>query len=113
MKALDNYSACRGKAYFVTNGEPVLLWEFLNDILHAAKLQAVSQSISQKTALIIAKFLSGFHHIFLPKKEPALTTFLVKELTQSHWFDISDTIKDLAYSPRITLKEGLNKLFEK
>jgi len=113
MKALDDNHACRGKAYFVTNAEPVLLWVFLNDILKKAQLQPVSRSISQRTALIIAKVLTGFHHLLLPNKEPVLTSFLVKELSESHYFDISDTMKDLGYTPEISLEEGLNKLFDK
>jgi len=113
IKALDENPVCRGKAYFLTNDEPVLLWKFLNDILVAAKYEPISRVISQNTALILARVLTGLHHIFLPKKEPALTSFLVKELSQSHWFNISEAKKELGYSPKISLKEGLIKLFDK
>lgn len=39
-----------------------------------------------------------------------MTRFVAKELSTSHWFNISRAKKDLGYSPKISTKEGLKRL---
>ena len=39
-----------------------------------------------------------------------MTRFMAKELSTSHWFDISRAMKDLGYMPAVSIKEGLDRL---
>jgi nucleoside-diphosphate-sugar epimerase len=44
------------------------------------------------------------------QNEPPMTRFLAKELSTSHWFDISNARKDFGYEPKVSIKEGLVRL---
>jgi 2-alkyl-3-oxoalkanoate reductase len=115
LLALDKIfpgSICAGKVYFISNGEPMQMWDLINRILKAAQLDPVKKIISKKTAYNIGYIYESFFKFFHIKNEPRLTCFLVKELSTSHWFDISAARKDLGYSPGVTIDEGLNRLEE-
>jgi len=108
---LESNPKCRGKTYFVSNDDPVIAWEFINQILEKAGIAKIHKMIPKGLALIMASLLSAYHKTFIPGKEPLLTPFLIKELSQSHWFDISDAKRDLGYSPQVSNEEGLERLF--
>ncbi len=99
-----------GKAFFITNGEPLPVWDFINHILEAACLPPVTKSISSKTALIAACLLELVYKILAIRNEPSLTRFLVHELCTSHWFDISAARKQLGYVPTISINKGFEQL---
>ncbi|MCY2972510.1 MAG: 3-beta hydroxysteroid dehydrogenase, partial [Planctomycetota bacterium] len=44
------------------------------------------------------------------QNEPLMTRFLAKELSTSHWFNISNARKDLGYEPIVSINEGLSRL---
>lgn len=111
MNALETKKQVNRQAYFVTNDDPVNLWDFINQILTQAGLDPVKSHIPARIAKSLSWLLTGFHKTFNPKQEPLLTPFLVDELAKSHWFDITDTKKDLGYEPKISLIQGLNQLF--
>ena len=52
------------------------------------------------------------HKLFKRDGEPAMTRWVAKELSTSHWFDISAARRDLGYEPQVTLDEGLRRLAE-
>jgi nucleoside-diphosphate-sugar epimerase len=101
-----------GKAYFISQGEPVELWDMINRLLRAIGVAPVKKSIPRWLALKLAWGFEAFHWLTMRPGEPRLTRFVVRELTTSHWYDISAARRDLDYSPRITLAEGLRRLGE-
>jgi len=111
--ALDKVSptsAAAGKAYFITNGEPLPMWEFLNRVLAAAGLPAVTASVPVWFARNYGRFAEGLHRLFLLSGEPAMTRFVATQLSTSHWFDISAARRDLGYDPRVSVEEGLRRM---
>jgi 2-alkyl-3-oxoalkanoate reductase len=44
--------------------------------------------------------------------EPRMTRFLAHQLSTAHWFDLSAARRDLGYSPKVGLEEGLRRLAE-
>jgi len=111
-KAIMNNPEVSGKAYFISNGEPVVIWEYINTILKKAGLESINKSVPVRAAFIYAALTELFHIIFIIRKEPRLTRFLVHELSQSHWFNINSARKLLGYNPGISNMEGLKKLIE-
>jgi nucleoside-diphosphate-sugar epimerase len=103
-------SPIAGKAYFITQGEPVPLWDLVNRILHAAGLGPVTRSIPAGLAYAAGWVLETAYAVFWPRGEPPLTRFVARELTTAHWFDISATRRELGYCPRISYDEGLRRL---
>jgi nucleoside-diphosphate-sugar epimerase len=110
LNALDKNPDCSGKAFFITNGHPVLIWDFINFVLATAGIRPVQKTIPKNLALFIAWILEKFHQLFHPKSEPYITCFAIHELTTHHWFDISAAKNMMGYSPKINLPEGLKRL---
>jgi len=99
-----------GNVYFISQGEPILLWDMINAILKAAGLGPVTGSIPKQTAWLAGAAFEFFYKILHIKKEPPMTRFVAHELATSHWFDISAAKRDFGYSPRVSTKEGLRIL---
>jgi nucleoside-diphosphate-sugar epimerase len=101
-----------GKAYFISQGEPVKLFPWINSLLGRLGISPITQKISFKKAYSIGLILECIHRVFLPKKEPLMTRFLATELAKDHYFSIDNAKKDLGYSPIISIEEGLLELFK-
>ena len=110
LNAADRIADCAGKAYFISNGEPILLWDFLNRILADAGLPPVTRSIPTGFAKPAAFALEKFYRLLRLSAEPPTTRFVVSQLSTSHWYDISAAKRDLGYSPQVSVEEGLRKL---
>lgn len=98
------------KVYFISSGEPVEIWTFVDGLLHASGRPKLSRSISLGTARFAARTAETVHRWTGGKGEPVLSRWIVHELTHSHWFDISAARRDLGYSPQVDLEEGLARL---
>lgn len=106
-----NYGAPpAGKAYFITNDEPRLCWDIVNQIIKAAGAPPVTSSISARTAYVIGAVMEFAYSLLGLSGEPRMTRFLANELSTAHWFDISAAKKDFGFKPRISLDEGLARL---
>ncbi len=110
---LDVGSICAGKVYFISNGEPVDLWAFINLVLAEAGVPPVSRTISAWKARFAGRMLEWVHGLFRLTSEPAMTRFVAVQLSTSHWYDISAARRDLDYTPRVSVEEGLRRLGER
>jgi nucleoside-diphosphate-sugar epimerase len=105
-------SVVAGRVYFISQGEPVNLWEMINRLLEAADAPTVQRSIPRGVALALAWGFENAHALLRRSGEPRLTRFVVKQLATSHWFDLSAARRDLSYRPTVSLAEGLQRLKE-
>jgi len=101
-----------GKVYFVSDGKPVKLWGWINDLLKKTGRPPVSRSISYKTALKLGHLLEGLYGFCRIKKEPPMTRFMASQLATSHYFNISRAKKDFGYEPVVSPEEGMNRLIQ-
>jgi nucleoside-diphosphate-sugar epimerase len=108
--ALEKNPKLSGNIYFISQGDPIPLWDMINYILKAAGLAPVRRSMPRSMAWLIGVMLELVYRSFNINKEPRMTRFLANELAKAHWFDISAARKDLGYIPRISIKEGLRRL---
>lgn len=103
-------SPVAGKAYFLSQGEPVPLWDLVNRILAAAGLPPVTRSVPYAAAYAAGCVMEVAYALFCPRREPPMTRFLARELSTAHWFDLSAARHDLGYAPGVPLDEGLRRL---
>ncbi len=103
-------SPVAGMVYFISQGEPVPTWEMVNRLLEAAGAPPVTRAVPVGLALALAWCFEIAHRVTGKPGEPRLTRFVVRELSTSHWFDISAARRDLGYVPRISIAEGLESL---
>ncbi len=105
-------SAVAGKAYFISNGEPLPLWDLVNRILAAGGVAPVTRSVPLWAALVAGWCLELVYGVLRPDAEPPMTRFLARELATAHWFDLMAARRDLGYVPRVSIDEGMQRLTE-
>ncbi|HEY2146751.1 MAG TPA: 3-beta hydroxysteroid dehydrogenase, partial [Pirellulales bacterium] len=108
--ALRRGSPVCGRAYFISQGEPVNCWQWIDEILALAGLPPVKRSISLSLASHAGAVLEAFHRVFRPNTEPRMTRFLAAQLGRSHYFNIQRARNDFGYSPTISTAEGMRRL---
>ena len=101
-----------GKAYFITNGEPVVLWDWVNQLLRGLGRPELTKRVSLKSAHRIGGIMETLWRVLPLSGEPPMTRFVAKELATDHWFDIAAARRDLGYNPRITMAAGTAELIE-
>ncbi len=107
---LEPGGSVAGKSYFITNDEPLPLWEMVNHILAAAGLPPETRSIPPQLAYTAGAICEGFWNLLRLSGEPPMTRFVAKELSTAHWFNINAARSDLGYAPQISIAEGLRHL---
>lgn len=101
-----------GKAYFITNDEPVNLWQWINELLTALGDPPITKRLSLSAASRIGSICEGLWNILPLKGEPPMTRFIAAELAKDHWFDISAAKRDLGYDPQVSMAAGTAELIE-
>jgi 2-alkyl-3-oxoalkanoate reductase len=110
--ALIPGAAACGKAYFITNGEPVNCWEWINEILARAGAASVERRIPLRAAYAAGAVMECVSKLLGRTDEPRMTRFLASQLGTSHYFDISAARRELGYVPRVSMAEGMNRLVD-
>lgn len=108
QKLMENPSLS-GNIYFVSQDEPVPLWDMVDDLLDAAGLPPVNGYVSAKTAFIAGVIFEFVYKLLNIKKDPPMTKFVAITSGTSHWFNISRAKKDLNFYPKVSTKEGLKR----
>ena len=108
--ALELDSTVGGRAYFISQGEPVPCWDWINQILQNAGVQPVTKRISLRAAWTVGATLEAIYRLFGWTSEPPMTRFLAAQLATSHYFDISCAKRDFGYEPLISTEEGMQRL---
>jgi nucleoside-diphosphate-sugar epimerase len=109
-KHLAPGAACAGKAYFISNGEPLPMAELIGKILNAAGLAPVLPSVNPHVAYAAGTAMEFAHKLFRLKHEPLMTRFVARQLSTAHWFDLTAARRDLGYEPLVTIDEGMRRL---
>ncbi len=108
--ALETNPRAAGRAYFISQGEPVPLWDIINRIIATAGVPPVTRSVSLTAACCAGAVLEGVYTLLRLEGEPPVTRFVARELATAHWFDISAARQELGYEPSVSIEEGLRRL---
>lgn len=110
MAGAEEASRINGRPYFITAGEPVEIWTFLNGLLGAAGVPPVEKRVSFRAAMAAGWLFEKLHALSGGKGDPRMSRWIVRELTTSHWFDINAARRDLGYEPQVSMEEGMRRL---
>lgn len=110
VDALESKPQAAGRNFFITNGEPARVWDFINSIIQIAGHKPVQKKIPEKVAMFAAGIAERFNKAFKPRTEPFMTRFAIRELCTNHWFDISSAREILGYEPKVSYAEGFKHL---
>jgi len=100
-------SKCAGKAYFLSNDEPIYMAAMLNKILACQNLPAVSKRVPASLAYAVGTLLEWSYLALRKQDEPIMTRFVAKQLSTSHYFNISAAKLDLSYSALVSIDQGM------
>lgn len=102
-----------GKAYFITQDEPVDCWSWIDEILALVGLPPVEKSVSARTAYAAGALLEFKQWLLRDfQNEPRMTRFVARSLATDHWFDKEAAARDFGYRPRISTEDGMRRLGE-
>jgi nucleoside-diphosphate-sugar epimerase len=99
-----------GRAYFISQGEPVRLDEMINRMLHACGLPTEHRRLPFALAYALGAVLERSYAWLRLSGEPPMTRFIAEQLGTAHWYDISAARRDLNYKPEVSLDEGMRRL---
>lgn len=109
---LELMGSAAGKAYFISQGEPVALWGWINELFGMLGVPPVQKKVSFAKAYAAGALCEFFSTLFGMEKEPIMTRFLAEQLAKSHWFSINAARCDFGYQPRVSTEEGCARLVE-
>lgn len=110
LDKLEIGSPIAGKAYFVSQDDPITHVRLFNAWLAAAGLPPETRRIPTWLARALGGALESVYRALGIRSEPPLTRFIVEEFSTSHWFDISAAKCDLNYAPQVDFAEGMRRL---
>jgi len=107
LDALTDHTAPHaGKAYFISNDDPVFLWDWLNDFFEELDVPRVKRKISLRMATGIGNIMEWSWKTFKLSGEPRMTKFVAAGLAKSHWYDMSPAKADFGYHIRVPMSEA-------
>ncbi len=115
LDALDHLApgaACAGKAYFISQDQPITLDDMINRMLRSCGQQPVNQRISPKVAKLAGHVFETLWRVLGKTSDPPMTRFLAEQLSTAHWFNITAAKRDLGYRPKLSIAEGMSRLQE-
>jgi len=98
-----------GRAYFISQGEPVALWPWINQLFSHLDIAPVRAKIPFAVAYGLGALLEGCYTLGWKSGEPPMTRFVAEQLARSHYFSIDRARRDLGYQPLVTHEEGLRR----
>ena len=107
---LDADGTAAGKAYFISQGEPVNLWDWIDELFERKQIPPIKSRIPFTLAYTAGAVLELFHHVFAPEKEPEMTRFVAEQLAKSHCFSITRAQNDFGYTVRVSTRDGMDRL---
>lgn len=99
-----------GKAYFVAQREPVVLWKWLGDLLEGLGAPRPTRRVPLRVAYAAGAALEAWWSLTRRSDEPRMTRFLALELARSHSYDMQPAERDFGYRERVPMREATERL---
>ena len=109
LDALHIGSACDGKAYVVSNGEPRTVNELMRSMCESAGVPFEPRHLSLTLGIRLGSLVERLWPL-MQSSEPPITRFIAEQLGTAHWFDQRVVHNDLKWAPSVTLDEGFKQL---
>lgn len=100
-----------GRAYFVSQGTPVRLWEWIGRVLSLHGVAPVRRRLSARMARGLAEVAETIWRTCGLSSDPPLTRFLAEEMSTDHYFDITAARRDLGFVPSCDVWEATERSF--
>lgn len=96
-----------GKAYVIVQDDPMLLWDFIDQIRSIKGQSPVWLGLPAGVAYPVGKAMEFLYKNFRIPFAPLLTTHTARELSSTHVFDNRPALEELGFKPQVTVPEGM------
>jgi nucleoside-diphosphate-sugar epimerase len=103
----EDAASCSGKAYFISQGEPVCLWSWLNQVLEGLGQPPLLKRIPLGVAYSVGAIAEVIWKLLAKAGEPPITRFVAVELAKDHYFRIDEATRDIGYRPSVEMDDAL------
>lgn len=101
-----------GKAYFISNGEPVELWSWISALMKQMGAPAPGGAVPRQAAWLAGWATEVFWSLLGKQEDPPLTRYVALKMSTDQYYDLEPARRDLGYVPSISMEEGLQRLLE-
>ena len=110
-RALGGASPVSGQAYFITNGEPVPFFWFVERLLATLGHPPIRGRVPFWLAYAGAGAVEAVRAFTSRQSAPedGISRFAVRYLVTHHYFSIEKACRDLGWTPRLSLEEGIER----
>lgn len=108
---LNAPDSCVGRKYNITNGEPLPMRELLAKVFASLDMKMNTIRIPYKLLYHLAHGMEKLS-VLQGGKEPIFTRYTVGVLSKSQTLDITAARKELGYTPRVRIDEGIAQFAE-
>jgi nucleoside-diphosphate-sugar epimerase len=98
-----------GRAYNITNGEPMSVRELLDQLFTAIGMRVRFVPLPEFVAYGVASLAEAVANLRSNGREPRLTRYGIALLAHSLTLDITAARERLGYAPRVSLQEGFER----
>ena len=109
LDALHIGSACDGKAYVISNGEPRTVNELMRSMCESAGIPFEPRHLSLALGIRLGSVVERLWPL-VRSSEPPITRFIAEQLGTAHWFDQRSVQQELQWAPTVTIAEGFDRL---
>lgn len=107
--ALQPGSPVAGAVYFISQDDPVNVWNWINDLLSELGIPRITRRVPLWAARAAGAALEGSYRALPLRGEPFITRFLASEVAMSHYYDISRAKRELGYRPQFSMGEATRR----
>lgn len=109
LAAFDALAGGRGagQAYFISQGQPVGIWPWLNQVLRGLGHPPLKKKIPLPLAYAAGGLAELTWKLLNKAGEPPITRFVAVELAKDHYFDLSAAQRELSFAPAYSMEEAL------
>jgi nucleoside-diphosphate-sugar epimerase len=100
-----------GQAYFITNGEPMPFWSFIDKVLARLGYPPIKYRVPYSLAYGIAAVKESIDTLRggTLNAEDGFTRFAIKYMCTHHYFSIEKARRELGYDPKVSVDEGIER----
>ena len=111
-EALHSTPEISGRKYFISDDNPLNLWDWIKNFLKEIDAPPIQKNISFKRAYKIGSIMEFIFKMLHIKHEPPMTRFAAIQLAHSHYFDITAAKNELNYTPIINYDQAYRETIE-
>lgn len=98
---LDRPQSINGRSFFITDGQPIGCWDWIELILKQFGLTKPQKSISLTAAYRLGNAFEIVYKALRIRSEPPMTRFVALQMGLDHYYDITSAKRLLDYKPII------------